>query len=338
VVGNEYDSLTVKFAGKSVGDVTKNLQKSKPNPPQLSTEFVKATPVKQEAAVAPVKKAEAIKAAPVKAEAIKAAPVKVAAPKVAAPVAKVATSAAPVASKIQPVAEPSALSGGDLAAGVGLGLAPYVVLPALLLASLKPSKKVAKAKKEFLGMDAIAKGGLRRVPDQGTCKLFRDMAISLYHSYLSPCTYFFYHTYHIINIRHDHHANNPLFLNQPSSRYGAGDAVLPRIKQYSKTLGQGAAEGLGELKQGDTKQAQDIAKGIKIMVGAFGVAGAASALLFATSTIKPSPTPAAGSKTPAVKVANVDPSIAETAAKKEKEAKAAVEKAAAADKKIAGGE
>ena len=106
--------------------------------------------------------------------------------------------------------------------------------------------------------------------------------------------------------------------------------MLPRVAQYTKTLGQGAAEGLADFKQGSSKQAQDVQKGLKIMVGAFGVAAAASGLLFATSALKPSPVAVAKPGAPTVKVDAAAAEKKAAEAKKEKEGKAAVEKAAAA--------
>ena len=52
---------------------------------------------------------------------------------------------------------------------MALGLAPYVLLPAVLLASLKGVKKgvVAPKEKVIKGGDAIKLGGIRRNPAEG---------------------------------------------------------------------------------------------------------------------------------------------------------------------------
>lgn len=151
-----------------------------PRPKKVIGETKAAAPTAttKAAPIAPAKtKAGAVPPAPKKVET---APVKAAAPvKVVPPAPKKAepVAAAPV-KVVTPSYTPSAtteLSGGEVAAGVGLGLAPYLLIPVVLASGVKGLlKKPAKTKKEVLGMDAIAKGGLRRNPAEGDAVLPRS--------------------------------------------------------------------------------------------------------------------------------------------------------------------
>jgi hypothetical protein len=142
-----------------------------------------ATPVVAKVVAPVVGKVAAKVATPVVAKAVapvaaKAAPIQTAAKMFAAPVVAAAVKAAPVVQKAAPVvqkmapvvkqvvsvaptAPPSALSGLDLAEGLGIGLVPYLLIPALIFSSVKglvkPSKPLPKASKPAVTAGAYTK-------------------------------------------------------------------------------------------------------------------------------------------------------------------------------------
>ena len=221
-MAGEYDALTSKLVeNKTPAPAKKAAAPTKVQKTKSVASSTKAAPAKKEVKLELVenpadRKKE--KAAPTKQTVMPPAPKKVE----TAPV----KAAAPV--KIAPSYTPSAsteLSGGDVAVGVGLGLAPYLLIPVVVASGVNGLlKKPARSQKEIKGMDAIAKGGLRRNPAEG-------------------------------------------------------DAVLPRAKQFDKSLGEGAAQGIKELQSGNVDQGTK--NGLKLNAGSLGLSAVGLVALFA---------------------------------------------------------